>query len=80
MTSKRRGNKNLVSFRCFSFLVISFSKQLLINYWLKKEKYSCCTCSTNFRAFLCRTPQNNVKSPNFKFAYKNEPFICRLLL
>ena len=28
MTSKRRENKNLVSFICFSFLVISFSKQL----------------------------------------------------
>ena len=30
MTSKCRENKNLVSFICFSFLVISFSKQLLI--------------------------------------------------
>ena len=29
MTSKRRENKNLVSFICFSFLVIRFSKQLL---------------------------------------------------
>ena len=29
MTSKRRENINLVSFICFSFLVISFSKQLL---------------------------------------------------
>ena len=37
-------------------------------YWLKKEKYSCCTCNTNFRAFFCRTSQNNnVKSPNFRF-------------
>ena len=37
-------------------------------YWLKEEKYTCCTCNTNFRAFLCRTPQNNnVKSPNFRF-------------
>ena len=37
-------------------------------YWLKKEKCSSCTCNTNFRAFLCRTPQNNnVKSPNFRF-------------
>ena len=34
MTSKRRENKNLVSFICFSFLVISFSKQLLIYYLL----------------------------------------------
>ena len=33
-------------------------------YWLKKEKYSCCRCTTNFCAFLCRTPQNNdVTSP-----------------
>lgn len=31
MTSKGCENKNLVSFICFSFLVISFSKQLLIN-------------------------------------------------
>ena len=31
MTSKGRENKNLVSFLCFSFLVISFPKQLLIN-------------------------------------------------
>ena len=30
MTSKRRENINLVSFICFSFLVISFSKQLLM--------------------------------------------------
>ena len=30
MTSKRRENINLVSFICFSFFVISFSKQLLI--------------------------------------------------
>ena len=30
MNSKRRENKNVVSFMCFSFLVISFSKQLLI--------------------------------------------------
>ena len=30
MTSKRRENKNLVSFICFSFLVISFSKQLMM--------------------------------------------------
>ena len=30
MTSKRRENINLVSFICLSFLVISFSKQLLI--------------------------------------------------
>ena len=29
MTSKRRENVNLVSFICLSFLVISFSKQLL---------------------------------------------------
>ena len=29
MTSKHRENINLVSFICFSFLVISFSKQLL---------------------------------------------------
>ena len=29
MTSKRRENINLVSFICLSFLVISFSKQLL---------------------------------------------------
>ena len=37
-------------------------------YRLKKEKCSCCTCNTNFRAFLCRTPQNNnEKSPNFRF-------------
>ena len=35
MTSKRRENINLVSFICLSFLVISFSKQLLI-------KQSCC--------------------------------------
>ena len=34
MTSKRRENKNLVSFICFSFLVITFSKQLLIKYLL----------------------------------------------
>ena len=41
--------------------------------WLKKEKYSCCTCSTNFRAFLCRTPKNiNVKSPNFRFWRQRE--------
>ena len=32
MTSKRRENINLVSFICLSFLVISFSKQLLIIY------------------------------------------------
>ena len=32
MTSKRHENINLVSFICFSFLVISFSKQLLIKY------------------------------------------------
>ena len=32
MTSKRRENINLVSFICLSFLVISFSKQLLIKY------------------------------------------------
>lgn len=31
MTSKGCENKNLVSFLCFSFLVTSFSKQLLIN-------------------------------------------------
>ena len=31
MTLKGCENKNLVSFLCFSFLVISFSKQLLIN-------------------------------------------------
>ena len=31
MTSKRRENTNLVSFICLSFLVISFSKQLLMN-------------------------------------------------
>ena len=30
MTSKRRENINLVSFICLSFLVVSFSKQLLI--------------------------------------------------
>ena len=30
MTSKRGENINLVSFICLSFLVISFSKQLLI--------------------------------------------------
>ena len=30
MTSKRRENINLVSFICFSFLVISFSKQLFV--------------------------------------------------
>ena len=30
MTSKRRENINLVSFICLSFLVISFSKQLII--------------------------------------------------
>ena len=30
MTSKRRENINLVSFICLSFLVISFSKQLLM--------------------------------------------------
>ena len=42
-------------------------------YWLKKEKYSCCTCSTNFRAFLRRTPQNNdVTSPNFRFWRQRE--------
>ena len=29
MPSKCRENKNLVSFICFSFLVISFSKQLI---------------------------------------------------
>ena len=34
MTSKRRENINLVSFICLSFLVISFSKQLLIKYFL----------------------------------------------
>ena len=34
----------------------------------KEEKYSCYTCSTYFRALLCRTPQsNNLKSPNFRF-------------
>ena len=36
MTSKRRENINLVSFICLSFLVISFSKQLLINQCLIK--------------------------------------------
>ena len=42
-------------------------------YWLKEEKYTCCTCNTNFRAFLCRTPQNNnVKSPNFRFWEQRE--------
>ena len=42
-------------------------------YWLKKEKCSCCTCNTNFRAFRCRTPQNNnVKSPNFRFWRQRE--------
>ena len=35
MTSKRRGNINLVSFICLSFLVISFSKQLLIIYFIQ---------------------------------------------
>ena len=32
MTSKRCENKNLVSFICFSFLVISFSKQQILNF------------------------------------------------
>ena len=42
-------------------------------YWLQKEKCSCCTCNTNFRAFLCRTPQNNnVKSPNIRFWRQRE--------
>ena len=34
MTSKRSENINLVSFICLSFLVVSFSKQLLIKYCL----------------------------------------------
>ena len=37
MTSKRRENINLVSFICLSFLVISFSKQLLIQ-WISVDK------------------------------------------
>ena len=40
MTSKRRENKNLVSFICFSFLVISFSKQLLIKIRSKEKSIS----------------------------------------
>ena len=40
MTSKRRENINLVSFICFSFLVISFSKQLLIKYGQESWKMS----------------------------------------
>ena len=39
MTSKRGENKNLVSFTCFSFLVISFFKQLLIYDLLVIFKY-----------------------------------------
>ena len=38
MTSKRSENINLVSFICLSFLVISFSKQLLIKYLRDKKK------------------------------------------
>ena len=38
MTSKSRENINLVSFICLSFLVISFSKQLLIRF--RKLKYN----------------------------------------
>ena len=36
MTSKRRENKNLDSFICFSFLVISFSKHLfkIVGKWI----------------------------------------------
>ena len=37
MTSKRRENINLVSFICLSFLVISFSKQLLIKYLKRND-------------------------------------------
>ena len=38
MTSKHRENINLVSFICLSFLVISFSKQLLIKYLVTQNK------------------------------------------
>ena len=42
-------------------------------YWLKEEKYTCCSCNTNFRAFLYRTSQNNdVKSPNFRYLRQRE--------
>ena len=42
-------------------------------YWLKEEKYTCCSCNTNFRAFLYRTSQNNdVKSPNFRYLRQHE--------
>ena len=42
-------------------------------YWLKEDKYTCCTCNTHFRAFFCRTPQNNnLKSPNFRFLRQRE--------
>ena len=37
MTSKCHENKNLVSFICFSFLVIRFSKQLLTLFFLITE-------------------------------------------
>ena len=40
---------------------------------LKEGKESCCTCSTHFSAFLCRTPKNNnVKSPNLRFRRQRE--------
>ena len=43
MTSKRRENINLVSFIFFSFLVISFSKQLhIVKCWfLRKGEMKC---------------------------------------
>ena len=48
MTSKRRENINLVSFICLSFLVISFSKQLLIKYLISRFKMQMCSyCGCN---------------------------------
>ena len=41
MTSKRRENINLVSFICLSFLVISFSKQLLIKIYVLESAGNC---------------------------------------
>ena len=43
MTSKRRENINLVRFICLSFLVISFSKQLLIKYLISRFKIQLCS-------------------------------------
>ena len=49
--------------------------------WLNEERWSCCTCSTHFSAFLWRNLSNDdVKFWNLRFWWQLEPVAVNLSL